>query len=91
MKKQFESLKLGSKCILVHRKYAFQNTVGGRLIPARLKTWHNKTGVPEPIFTIIGHSKYELTLEHYIPFIDEQKAIKSIITKKKTNKLLLSE
>jgi hypothetical protein len=67
--------KIGSKCLLVHRKYCRSNLVGGRIIPVRVKTWENKKGIPEPVFTIIGSPKHELTLDYYVAFIDEQKAI----------------
>lgn len=78
-----KDFKIGAKCLLVHRAYCKKNILGGRIIPARVKTWENKTGFPEPIFTIIGQPKYELTLANYIPFMDEQEAIDAIkITKK---------
>jgi hypothetical protein len=76
-----KTLKIGEKCILVHRTYAFQNKKGGRLIPARLSTYANINGKVEPVFTIIGAPKSEVTMGTYIPFIDVQKAIDSIITK----------
>lgn len=75
--------KIGSRCLLVHRKYCRSNIVGGRIILAKVKTWENKKGVPEPVFTMIGQSKHELTLANYLPFIDEQKAIDAIKINKK--------
>lgn len=73
-------LEIGGKCILVHRSYAGQKKPGGMLIPARLKTYKNINGKVEPVFTIIGAPKSEVSLEFYIPFLDVQKAIDSIIS-----------
>lgn len=78
MKKDKKDLSIGDKCLLVHRNYVNKNVLGGRLIPVRLKTWENRTGIPEPVFTIIGQPRHELTLANYIPFIDEQEAINAI-------------
>ena len=73
-------LGIGDKCILVHRSYANQKKPGGMLIPARLKTYKNINGKVTPVFSAIGQSKSELTLEFYIPFLDVQKAIDAIIS-----------
>lgn len=71
-------LKIGKKCFLVHRSYAYKKKSGGQILIGRLKTWKNIQGKVTPIFVEVGFPKIELTLKNYIPFLEEQKAIDSI-------------
>jgi hypothetical protein len=80
--KSTNSLTIGSKCFLVSRSYAFQNKWGGKILLAKVVTFQNIAGNIEPVFKEIGNSKVELTVKNYIPFVDIQTAIDSIITKK---------
>jgi len=76
--KRLKSLRIGCKVLLVNRRYAFQKIPGGSIVVGRLKTYRNINGEITPVFTEIGNSKLELTLNTYIPFVDEQEAINAI-------------
>ena len=81
MAKKEVILDIGSKCYLVRREFAFKKRIGGKIIPARLKTYENIAGKVEPVFTAIGGSSAnELRLTHYIPFINTQEAVDAIIS-----------
>jgi len=77
---EIDSLTIGSKVFIVHRKYAFQNKPGGKVILARVVSFSNRNGNIEIDFRAIGQSAKspDLGMNHYIPFIDIQKAIDSI-------------
>lgn len=81
-KKTTDQLTIGSKCYLVHKGYAFKNKIGGRIVPARVSTFVNTRGEVEPEFVKIGNSKQEMTMKNYVPFVDVQSAIDSIVTNK---------
>lgn len=84
IKMKDNQLSIGDKCLLVRREYGFQNKIGGRIIPARVKTFQNIKGIVEPVFAEIGNAKNnELTLSKYFVFTDLQKAIDSISIKEK--------
>lgn len=77
-----EGLTIGSKVFIVHRKYAFQKKIGGKVVAARVVGFHNMNGSVEIIFRQIGQPKSspDLTVKHWIPFIDINKAIQAIIS-----------
>jgi hypothetical protein len=77
---EIDSLTIGSKVFIVHRKYAFQNKPGGKVILARVVSFSNRNGNIEIDFRAIGQpaKSPDLGMNHYIPFIDIQKAIDSI-------------
>ena len=79
---EVDSLTIGSKIFIVHRKYAFQNKPGGKVILARVVSFSNRNGNIEIDFRAIGQPSKspDLGMRHYIPFIDIQKAIDSIKT-----------
>jgi len=71
-------LTIGSKCFLVHRSYANQKKWGGKIILAKVKTFENRKGFVTPIFYELGRKSVEMTVDHYIPYIDIKEAIKAI-------------
>ena len=77
---EVDSLTIGSKIFIVHRKYAFQNKPGGKVILARVTSFSNRKGNIEIDFRAIGQPSKspDLGMANYIPFIDIQKAIDSI-------------
>jgi hypothetical protein len=78
-KKTTEDLTIGDKCFLVRKEYIGLNANGARIIVAKVKTFENKKGIAIPIFTEVGNSKRELTMENYLPFVEVSKAIEAII------------
>jgi hypothetical protein len=77
---EVDSLTIGSKVFIVHRKYAFQNKPGGKVVLARVVSFSNRNGNIEIDFRAIGQTSKssDLGMTNYIPFINIQKAIDSI-------------
>ena len=75
-------LTIGSKVFVVHRSYAFQKKLGGKIQLARVVAFENRTGSVNIVFRLVGQSSKgpDLTVQHYIPFVDINKAIEAIST-----------
>lgn len=76
--KTTENLTIGDKCYLVHKEYIGKCVWGSRIIVAKVKTFQNIKGFPVPVFTEVGNSKRELTMDVYIPYVEVNKAIEAI-------------
>lgn len=73
-------LTIGSKVFVVHRSYAFQKKLGGKVLLARVVGFENRTGSVDIVFRLVGQSSkgLDLTVQHYVPFVNINKAIEAI-------------
>ena len=70
-------LTIGSKVFVVHKHYAFEKKVGGKVIPARVISFVNSGGIVIPEFKLVG-SPVTVNEHTHIPFTDIKKAIAAI-------------
>lgn len=74
-------LDIGDKGYLVSKHFAGKGLKGGKVLPARVRTYQNISGTVEPVFQSPG-IRYDLTLSQYEYFDDIKEAVKSIESKK---------
>jgi len=70
-------LTIGSKVFVVHKNYAFEKKVGGKVIPARVVSFVNSGGTVIPEFKIVGYPN-PVNEHSHIPFTDIKRAIAAI-------------
>ena len=70
-------LTIGSKVFVVHKHYAFEKKVGGKVMPARVVSFINSGGTVIPEFKLVGHPN-SVTEHTHVPFTDIKKAIAAI-------------
>ena len=70
-------LTIGSKVFLVHKDYAYQKKVGGRVVVGRVVIFVNRNGTVIPEFKITGSNLFVNENSHVI-FTDIKKAIQAI-------------
>ena len=75
MKQPLEKFTLGTKVYLIHKNWVGKKHIGASIILAKVKTFRRFQNGIAPVFTAIGNTKHELTLENYMAFLDINKAI----------------
>ena len=70
-------LTIGSKVFVVHKHYAFEKKVGGKVVPARVVSFVNSGGTVIPELKLVG-SSVVVNENTHIPFTDIKRAITAI-------------
>jgi hypothetical protein len=74
---RLSSLTIGSKVYVVHKKYAFEKKIGGKVLPAKVVAFINVGGTVQPEFKIVGYPNVVGESTHTV-FTDVKKAIHAI-------------
>lgn len=76
-----KEFKIGSQMYAVHKKYATEKIMGGRIIVCRVKTFENRGGTVLPVLTEVGNAKREVSPTTHNFYDDVGDAVNAITTK----------